>query len=137
MLGGVCGGLGNYLNVDPIILRIIFILLTLTDGIGFMLYLILWIVMPADETSAETGFEFNDLGDRTRKVGEEFGQAVRNPHPNSVKFIGASLIVAGGYYLLKAFNISWLSWLDNRVILALLLIGGGALLLSRAFRGDR
>ncbi len=46
MLGGVCGGLGEYLGLDPTIIRLIFILLAMLGGHGILLYLILWLVIP-------------------------------------------------------------------------------------------
>jgi len=46
-IGGVCGGLGEYLNVDPTIMRIIFIAgFFLTGSLTFWAYLIMWIVVP-------------------------------------------------------------------------------------------
>ncbi len=48
VLGGVCSGLGKYLNVDPIILRILFIMLALLGGGGVIIYIILWIVIPEE-----------------------------------------------------------------------------------------
>lgn len=46
MLAGVCGGLGEYFNIDPVIVRLIFVLVTMTSGLGIPIYLVLWIVMP-------------------------------------------------------------------------------------------
>jgi phage shock protein PspC (stress-responsive transcriptional regulator) len=46
VLGGVCAGLANYLKLDPAIVRLVFVLITLTWGFGFLLYIILWIVLP-------------------------------------------------------------------------------------------
>ena len=46
ILGGVCAGLGNYLRLDPSIVRIFFVLITLGWGAGFLLYIILWAVLP-------------------------------------------------------------------------------------------
>ena len=48
MVGGVCAGLGNYLNVDPTAIRLIFILLVLLGASGILIYLILWIIMPLE-----------------------------------------------------------------------------------------
>jgi phage shock protein PspC (stress-responsive transcriptional regulator) len=45
-IAGVCAGLSAYLNIDLIIVRIIFILLLIGGGFGFPLYIILWIVLP-------------------------------------------------------------------------------------------
>jgi phage shock protein C len=42
----VCGGLGEYFNIDPVVVRLIFVLATLTSGIGFVLYPVLWLIMP-------------------------------------------------------------------------------------------
>ena len=49
ILGGVCGGLGVYFNLDPVIFRLIFVLLALS-GFGIPLYLVLWIITPPAET---------------------------------------------------------------------------------------
>ena len=46
ILGGVCGGLANYLRLDPAVVRIIFVLISFGWGFGFLLYFILWMVLP-------------------------------------------------------------------------------------------
>jgi phage shock protein PspC (stress-responsive transcriptional regulator) len=46
LLGGVCGGLANYLRLDPAVVRILFVLITFGWGFGFVLYFILWMVLP-------------------------------------------------------------------------------------------
>jgi len=48
MIGGVCGGLGEYFNVDPTIIRVLWVAITLLGGAGVIAYLILWIVMPLE-----------------------------------------------------------------------------------------
>ncbi len=54
VLGGVCGGLGAYLNVDPVVFRIIFALLAIGGfGTGILVYFILWVVTPEANTAAE------------------------------------------------------------------------------------
>lgn len=53
ILGGVCGGLGSYFNTDPIIFRIIFILIALGMGSGIIIYIILWIAIPEAVTTAQ------------------------------------------------------------------------------------
>jgi phage shock protein C len=47
-IGGVCGGLGDYFAIDPVILRILFVLGFIIFGIGVIVYLILWIMMPEE-----------------------------------------------------------------------------------------
>jgi phage shock protein PspC (stress-responsive transcriptional regulator) len=53
VVGGVCSGLAYYVNVDPILIRIAFVILTLAGGSGVLLYIILWIVIPSAKTTAE------------------------------------------------------------------------------------
>ena len=52
ILGGVCGGLGAYFNVDPVWFRILFIILVFVYGLG-LVYIILWIVLPKAETTTQ------------------------------------------------------------------------------------
>lgn len=53
MIGGVCGGLAEYFNIDPIIVRIIALILLLPGGLpGFLPYVILWIVVPENPEQA-------------------------------------------------------------------------------------
>lgn len=53
VLGGVCGGLGTYFNIDPVWIRIIFLLLILAGGVTLLVYIILWIVIPKAETPSQ------------------------------------------------------------------------------------
>ena len=51
-IAGVCGGLGEYLNVDPTMMRILFVAaFFLTGTLAFWLYLVMWIVVPETPTS--------------------------------------------------------------------------------------
>lgn len=50
MLFGVCGGLGKYFGVDPTLVRLAFALLALIDGIGIVIYIILAIIMPQEDS---------------------------------------------------------------------------------------
>ncbi len=43
---GVCGGLGNYFDIDPTVVRLIFLFALIVFGTGFLLYLVLALVMP-------------------------------------------------------------------------------------------
>ncbi|MDX1283799.1 MAG: PspC domain-containing protein [Draconibacterium sp.] len=53
VLGGVCGGLGAYFNMDPVILRIIFVVLFILNGLGLLAYLVLWIAVPKAASTAQ------------------------------------------------------------------------------------
>lgn len=46
-IAGICGGLGEYFNVDPVIFRILFVILLLPGGLpGFIPYVIIWLLVP-------------------------------------------------------------------------------------------
>ncbi|HMT20901.1 MAG TPA: PspC domain-containing protein [Promineifilum sp.] len=51
MIAGVCAGLARYLGVDATVIRIIFVLLTLFAAGGVLLYLILWLIMPMEQSA--------------------------------------------------------------------------------------
>ncbi|MBN1630079.1 MAG: PspC domain-containing protein [Thermoleophilia bacterium] len=48
MIGGVCGGLGEYFEVDPTIVRVLWVAVTLFGGAGVIAYLILWVIVPEE-----------------------------------------------------------------------------------------
>ncbi len=58
MVGGVCSGIANYLDIDPVIVRLIFVLL-LGHG-SFLVYLIMWALMPTDEEPVAKAHAFDE-----------------------------------------------------------------------------
>jgi len=54
MIGGVCGGLAKYLNFDPTVIRLVFVLLLFIGGGGFWIYLVLWLITPVEPSSSPT-----------------------------------------------------------------------------------
>ena len=48
VIAGVCGGMGEYFDKDPVLFRILFCLVTLFAGFGILAYLIFWICIPGD-----------------------------------------------------------------------------------------
>ena len=48
ILGGVCGGLGPYLDIDPNILRILWILFCFFYGAGILAYIVAWLILPTE-----------------------------------------------------------------------------------------
>ena len=49
VLGGVCAGLAKYLNIDTLLIRLAFMFAFLWAGVGPLLYLILWLLVPAED----------------------------------------------------------------------------------------
>jgi len=48
MLGGVCGGIAKYLDIDPVIIRILWVAFTLVVGVGLLVYVVAWILIPEE-----------------------------------------------------------------------------------------
>ncbi len=53
IIGGVCSGMGAYWNTEPWIVRVIFLVLAMMGGLGILIYLILYIVLPEAKTTAQ------------------------------------------------------------------------------------
>ena len=53
ILAGVCSGIASYFAIDPVIVRIAFVVLAFLNGIGILLYILLWLIVPAATTPAE------------------------------------------------------------------------------------
>lgn len=51
ILGGVCGGLAQYFDLDPLLVRLAFIVATIWAGIGLLLYVVLWLLVPLEPES--------------------------------------------------------------------------------------
>ena len=60
IISGVCGGIGAYLDTDPVLFRILFVLFTAFFGIGFFVYVALWIALPAANTETQKRELFGD-----------------------------------------------------------------------------
>jgi phage shock protein PspC (stress-responsive transcriptional regulator) len=52
-IGGVASGLGVYFGIDPLIVRLVFIALTFVSGLGILLYILLWILVPVAKTNSD------------------------------------------------------------------------------------
>jgi len=143
MLGGVCGGLGNYLGIDTTLVRLFFVILFFGSGIGVLAYLALWIVTPS-ESSVNKDLTWKEsiqdsaenLGERAQNMGQEFSVAMRQPHPKAGVIIGGALIALGALLFIENLNIYWLHWLDFDILWpVLLIVAGGVILFRRSQEG--
>lgn len=53
VLGGVCGGIARRFDMDPVVVRVVFVVLALLWGFGILLYLAMWVIVPGDGEPAE------------------------------------------------------------------------------------
>jgi phage shock protein C len=86
VIAGVCGGIGHYFGVDPVLVRIAFVILTVLGGSGLLAYLVGWVLMP----EAVEGAEPSDAPRR------EWGD-------QAPLVIGGALIAIGGVILVGQF----------------------------------
>jgi phage shock protein C len=79
MIAGVCGGLAAYFNIDPLIVRLGFALLAMMNGVGIMLYLLLWLLLPnEDSVAADSRGQVRENVDEMRTTAESAAQRVRD-----------------------------------------------------------
>ena len=111
VLAGVCGGVGRYLNIDPVLLRIIAVALIFA-GVGVVAYVIAWIVIPeADEDEPEASVD-----PTTRS--------------KAALVMGTSLVALGALLLARTV----VPWFDSSLFWPLVVVGGGILLVATARR---
>ena len=138
VLGGVAAGFGEYLDVDPVLIRLMFILLCLAGGSGLLIYLVCWLIMPRDDEPAGRAADSEPPAadrfvDEMKQAGERFAGEIRRQSeaPGRGRFLaGAALIGIGLLFLVDRFSSVW--WLDFWRLWPLLLIGAGLAILLRS-----
>ena len=63
MIGGVCGGFGEFFGIDPTLIRILFVMLGILGGQGILLYLILLIIIPDAPQQSPLAKENHNTGE--------------------------------------------------------------------------
>jgi len=112
IIWGVCGGLGNYFQIDPILIRILFVLLFFAGGTGLFIYIILAIMIPK--------FPEEGIKEESIKVNKGFRS-----------FLGLLIALVGLNILLASvFNINIFYLLNWKILFAILLILIGIKIIS-------
>ena len=128
IIAGVCSGLAAYLDIDPVWVRLAFVILLFASGIGLPMYVILWIVMPAadNDTRSEAEVIQKNIGE----MGETVYSSVNRLGRAST--VGVILVLLGAYFLLN--QLGWLNWIGGAVFWPLVIIGFGVYLLIKRSR---
>jgi phage shock protein C len=141
VLGGVAAGFGLYLDVDPVLVRLAFVVLSFANGLGVLLYLVSWVVMPkegAAESAASTGVEGALAG--AREAAQEAARAIGRATDDgggARLAIGYGLVALGLVLLLHNLDwIRWPHWARFEVLWPLILVGMGAALVRRSLRKE-
>ncbi|MEO6734444.1 MAG: PspC domain-containing protein [Ferruginibacter sp.] len=104
-IAGVCGGLANYFNLDPTLVRIIFIILFFAGGTGLLTYLIIWIAVPSS-ASAEIG------GTRKKLFRDPDNKIIAGVCSGIGNYFGVSAWIPRALFLLPflTFVFRWSNW---------------------------
>lgn len=124
VLGGVSGGLGDYLNIDKVIIRILFVLLAIFGGSGVLVYIILWIALPEQDGSEKYRVQMETPD--VEKMPGDLSDPAAVKKMNSSMVAGIIMVVVGLLFLfdglLPMYNL-WNFW-------PLLLVATGVFLIS-------
>jgi phage shock protein C len=123
VIGGVAGGLGDYLNIDPVIVRVLFVLLAIFGGSGVLVYIILWIAIPAEIHEYKT---YADNQDEKKMTGVNDNPEDLSRRKNTSLIVGIIMIVMGLIFLID--HIVPIYSIKN--LWPLLLVIAGVLLIS-------
>ena len=61
MIGGVCGGIGEYFGIDPTLVRVAFVAFALAGGPGFIAYIIMLLIVPDEQRTSDAVVEAVDV----------------------------------------------------------------------------
>ncbi|VAX25672.1 hypothetical protein MNBD_IGNAVI01-1072 [hydrothermal vent metagenome] len=133
IFGGVAAGLGDYLNIDPIIVRVLFVGSIFLSGIGILLYIILWIVVPEENVFAQ--FNSNTTQSESPsdniKVDDIFTKEYYPPKNNNGSLVIGIILIIIGLFLLGVEIFSFLNFSD---LFAILAVGVGLGLIYNAIK---
>lgn len=120
VLGGICGGLGDYFDVDPVIVRIAFVASIFLGGLGIFAYLALWVFVPAAPVSPA---EAQAVGSSSRPRGAVLGK------------IAIAVVALTALTVAAAFS-AWAAATGHGVAVALIIVLAGAGMIATARRGN-
>ncbi|MCE1188572.1 MAG: PspC domain-containing protein [Ignavibacteria bacterium] len=96
MAAGVCGGLAKYLDIDPVIIRLIFVVLTVFSGIGAIIYITCVFIMPKEPVQPVEPLSEEAAAEIAQKQEEKL-----HKHSRRRTFFGYALVLIGGLILLS------------------------------------
>lgn len=120
VLGGVCGGMGEYFDIDPTIVRIIWFLAIFT-GVGIIAYIACWLIIPQKSYGSLNSYTNEFTEHRESSIDKE----------KTKRILGISLIIIGAVFMLDKF----FRWFDLDIIIPLIIIAVGAYILLNTRRG--
>lgn len=105
IIAGVCGGLGEFFEIDPTIVRVVFILITVFGGSGILIYLILWLIIPKHISASEPKENLKAGAQEIRQAAQNFASQIRlKGNQNSRQWLGIMILIFGLIFLLQNFG---------------------------------
>ncbi len=138
MLGGVCAGIAEYFDIDPTLIRLIFVLIFFAEGAGFLAYIVAWIIIPEKPVSnQENGGSDKNSSSGSHEIveNEEIEKQSENAvhkKSSSQNIWGILMIIIGGLFLIN----TWISFIFMERFWPLLLIVIGLVLLLKSNKGE-
>ena len=129
------------MGINPNIVRVFFVLLAFGNGVGILLYILLWLIIPLNGKVVITSLAENvqagsqEIAQTTRSAGEDLWQMVFGSDSRLSLLVGAALVLVGLLFLLPELKVVELSWLNFDVVWPILLIIGGLVLLLHRPKG--
>ncbi len=77
MIGGVAGGLASYFGIDPLIVRVALIALTLFNGLGTIIYVTLWLLVPNEDATGDARSNLRESVNEMQSAVEQVIDRVR------------------------------------------------------------
>ena len=131
VLAGVCGGLAEYFNIDPVIVRLAFVALAAFEGIGLFIYIILAIITPSDNRPTNQPKDnLNDFADSIQKGANRFKQDVRTENQAKL-WLGVFLACLGILLLADNFIPANVMFALQRLFWPLVIIAIGIYLIGK------
>jgi phage shock protein C len=124
VIAGVCAGLGEYFEIDPVFIRALFVIALFSGGIGAMFYVVLWMIMPSEKALLSS----NPSSD-TSELSETDESAFSEKHKGTV-VTGLVLIALGTFFLIREF----FPMFSFKFVLPIALIAIGAVIVFNALR---
>jgi phage shock protein C len=136
VLFGVSGGLGKYFRIDPVLFRLLFVLLTLANGAGILFYILLVLFTPEEpgRGKKENGLE-GEVDELKEKIEEKAQELSHEVKPEEIRLsesrnvLGLLIILFGLFLLLRQFFPVY--WIDSDAVWALLIIGVGVYIIFK------
>lgn len=131
IIGGVCGGLGKYFEIDPVLIRVLFVFLAFFHGSGLILYLLLLIIVPQEPLLMNEEMYTTNTEENFQSQNVPIETTVKKS--NTKKIFGIILLILGTLLLLD----NLLPLFDFELVFPLILIAAGLYLVFESLKSQR